>query len=193
MTQTKPSLESPCRDANRHHQTMLQNPDSREGRLVDHKERTTRTALLVEQLHAVVEELEAMHPGRKFPLDGHLVGSIGEAAAEAIFDVELVPASSAGHDAVARDGRQVEIKATYGSSGVAIRQTSHTGAAALIVLKLSRTSGVEHEVVFNGPLFTALQAAGAIGSNGQARMGLSRLRSLDQTVSPEDRVPRRGP
>lgn len=132
-----------------------------------------------------------MHPGRKFPLDGHLVGSIGEAAAEAMFDIELVPASSAGHDAVTGDGRQIEIKATYGSSGVAIRQTSHTAAAALLVLKLSRIPGVEHEVVFNGPLSIALHAAGSYGSNGQARMGLGRLRSLDQTVRPEDRVPRR--
>lgn len=49
---------------------------------VDHGERTARTAVLVDQLHAIVEELEGMHPGRKFPLDGHLVGSIGEAAAE---------------------------------------------------------------------------------------------------------------
>ena len=172
---------------------MLQEPEGPESRLVDHKDRTTRTALLVEQLHAVVEELETMHPGRKFPLDGHLVGSIGEAAAEAMFDVGLVPASSAGHDAIAGDGRQVEIKATYGSSGVAIRQTSRTAAAALIVLKLSRTPGVEHEVVFNGPLALAFQAAGTFGSNGQARMGLSRLRSLDETVRPEDRVPRRRP
>ena len=58
-----------------------------------------------------------MHPGRKFPLDAHLVGSIGEAAAEAMFDLVLVPASSAGYDAIAGDGRLVDIKATYGSSG----------------------------------------------------------------------------
>jgi len=59
-----------------------------------------------------------MHPGRKFPLDGHLVGSIGEAAAEAKFDLTLRPASTSGHDAVCGDGRNVEIKATYGSAGV---------------------------------------------------------------------------
>src|SRR3954447_4575813 len=67
----------------------------------DHEDRTARTAELVAQLHSIVVELEAMHPGRKFPLDGHLVGSIGEAAAEAMFDIVLVPASSAGHDAIA--------------------------------------------------------------------------------------------
>jgi len=131
--------------------------------------------------------------GRKSPLDGHLVGSISEAAAEPMFDLVLVPASSAGHDAIAGDGRRVEIKATYGSSAVAIRQTSHGAAAALIVLKLSRTPGAKHEVVFYGPLAIAQQAAGSFESNGQARMGLSRLRGLDLTVPPEDRVPQRLP
>lgn len=177
---------------NRHHGPMLES-GAGQRQPADHLDRTARTAVLVEQLHAVVDELEAMHPGRKFPLDGHLVGSIGEAAAEAMFDIALVPASSAGHDAVAGDGRRVEVKATYGSSGVAIRQTSHGAAAALIVLKLSRKPGIQHEVVFNGPLATAFQVVGLFGSNGQARMGLSRLRSLNLTVSPEDRVPQRRP
>lgn len=132
-----------------------------------------------------------MHPGRKFPLDGHLVGSIGEAAAEARFDLALVTASSAGHDAIAVDGRRVEIKATYGTSGVAVRETSHAEASALIVLRLSRSPEVDHEVIFNGPLVTALEAAGSTGSNGQARMGLSRLRSLNESVLPEQRIPER--
>ncbi len=154
-------------------------------------DRTERTAVLVDRLHAIVEELEEMHPGRKFPLDGHLVGSIGEAAAGTLLDLELVPTSSTGHDAVAADGRKVEIKATYGKKGVAIRKTSHVAATALIVLRLSRSPGSEHEVVFNGPLLIALQAAGAIQSNGQAPMSLSRLRALNETVSPADRIPRR--
>jgi hypothetical protein len=98
-----------------------------------HVARTARTAILVQQLLAIVDELEALHPGRRFPLDGHLVGSIGEAAAEAMFDLRLVSASSPGHDALAGDGRPVEIKATYGNSGVGLRSTSHRGAAALIV------------------------------------------------------------
>src|SRR5260221_8338174 len=60
---------------------------------VSHDDRATRTAALVEQLHDIVDQLEAMHPGRRFPLDGHLVGSIGEAAAEALFAIRLAPAS----------------------------------------------------------------------------------------------------
>lgn len=155
---------------------------------LNHRDRTARTAVLVDQLHAIVEELEEMHPGRKFPLDGHLVGSIGEAAAEFLFELSLVSASSTGHDAVAADGRKVEIKATYGTRGVAIRQTSHGTADALVVLKLSRSADVNHEVVFNGPLDVALGAAGPVGSNGQSSMSLTRLRALNESVAPRARI-----
>ena len=58
---------------------------------VDHVARSARTAELVDRLHAIVVELEAMNPGRSFPLDGHLVGSFGEAAAEAMFALRLLP------------------------------------------------------------------------------------------------------
>lgn len=158
---------------------------------VDHRERTARTAELVAQLHEIVRELESMHPGRKFPLDGHLVGSIGEAAAEALFELRLVETSTAGHDAVAADGRAVEIKATYGTRGVGIRKTSHAAASALVVLRLSGTPGREHEVVFNGPLSVALQASGPTQPNGQSTISLARLRVLDQQVPECGRVPRR--
>ncbi len=157
----------------------------------DHVGRTARTAELVDQLHTIVAELEAMHPGRRFPLDGHLVGSIGEAAAEAMFAIRLLPASTAGHDAIAVDGRAVEVKATYGRSGVGLRATSshhHEAAGALIVLRLSRQPGVSHEVVYNGAVARVLHAAGAVQSNGQARLGLSRLRKINATVPDDERV-----
>ena len=32
----------------------------------------------IKELFAITQELEAMYPGRKFTIDGHLVGSIGE-------------------------------------------------------------------------------------------------------------------
>lgn len=156
----------------------------------DHGERTRKTAVLVDQLHAIVEELEGLHPGRKFPLDGHLVGSLAEAEAEALFDITLLPPSTPGRDATSRqDGRAVEIKGTYGTSGVAIRPTSHAHACALIVLRLSRKSGEPHELVYNGPFAVAATAAGSIGSNGQARINLNSLRRLNATVEAADRIP----
>jgi hypothetical protein len=156
-----------------------------------HAKRTARTAQLVDQLNRIVLELEQMHPGRRFPLDGHLVGSIGEAAAEAMFRLRLVTASTAGHDALADDGRAVEIKATYGTSGVGLRSTSHDAAAALIVLRLSRDADVPHEVVYSGSLDRVAHAAGSVQSNGQARLGLNRLRVIDATVPAAERIPPR--
>lgn len=154
-------------------------------------ERTTKTAALVDQLHAIVNELETLHPGRRFPLDGHLVGSIGEAAAEALFALELVPASSPGHDAIADDGQTVEIKATYGNRNVAMRATSRDAAGALIVLRLSRRSTIPHEVVYNGSLARVLHSAGRAQKNGQESLLLSRLRQLDTEVPDGERVQRR--
>lgn len=156
----------------------------------DHAQRTARTAELVDQLHAIVMELEQMHPGRRFPLDGHLVGSIGEAAAEAMFRLRLLTASTAGHDAIADDGRAIEIKATYGTGSVGLRAASDHAATALIVLRLSREAAVDHEVVYNGPLDLVLAAAGKRQSNGQAALNLNRLRAINADV-PEHLLPRR--
>lgn len=119
------------------------------------------------------------------------MGSLGEAAGEALFDVKLVPASNPGYDAIASDGRTVEIKATYGNRAVAIRPTSDNHADSLIVLRLSSRADEDHEEVYNGPFATASDAAGPIGSNGQKRIGLAKLRALNSSVSGVERIPRR--
>jgi hypothetical protein len=116
------------------------------------------------------------------PLDGHLVGSIGEVVAAYMFDLDLNPASTMGHDAVARDGRAVEIKLTQGSS-VAIRHKPDH----LIVLHRPRGGPVE--VIFNGPGLAAWAAAGARAKNGQSPIRLSTLRRLEVAVADAARLP----
>ncbi len=54
----------------------------------------TAIAERVHELYRIVDELERMHPGRKFSLDGHLVGSIGEVLAAQMYDLVLLPASA---------------------------------------------------------------------------------------------------
>jgi hypothetical protein len=149
------------------------------------------TSALVADLHRVVEALESLHPGRKFTPDGHLVGSLGEVVAVALFDIQLHNASNKGCDAVAADGRTVEIKATYGSRGVGVRRSSHGIADALIVLKLSEDGNFE--VVYDGPYALAhtLVRDKPNASNGQVSMRLASLRSLNSGVEDCDRVPRR--
>lgn len=45
----------------------------------------------VNQLLGIVRELELLYPDRKFTLDGHLVGSIGEVLAAEKYSLSLLP------------------------------------------------------------------------------------------------------
>lgn len=140
-----------------------------------------RVPELVRQLYLLVGEFESLFPGRKFTPDGHLVGSIGEVVAAHRYGLELYAASTEAHDALANDGRQVEIKATQGN-GVALRaEPTH-----LIVLHLARDgSSLE---VFNGPGALAWAHCGAMQKNGQRPISLAKLRALMEQVSDGERL-----
>jgi hypothetical protein len=119
---------------------------------------------IVQRLYALVGELHHHFPGRRFTPDGHLVGSLGEVLAAYHYDLELLPASTAGHDARSRDGRLVQVKATQGAR-VAIRsEPDH-----LLVLRLLQDGTIEE--VYNGP-----------GGLAWARLG--------RTASPRFHLPR---
>lgn len=135
----------------------------------------------LDALYSASERLELMFEGRKFSLDGHLVGSIGEVIAAYMFALELMPASNLGYDALASDGRQVEIKLTQGTR-VALRH----GPEHLLVLQ--RPKGGSVGVVYNGPGQAVWDRCGNLQKNGQRPISLSRLRSLDASVLDADRL-----
>lgn len=137
---------------------------------------------ILDDLYRATDRLEALFPGRKFTLDGHLVGSIGEVIAAYMFDLQLAPPSSKAHDAIASDGRLVEVKLTQGTS-VAMR---HETAQLLV---LHRAKGGSIEVVYNGPGGLAWKRAGKLGSNGQRPITLNALRALNSSVDMADRLP----
>ena len=141
-----------------------------------------KVARYLDDLYGASEGLEGMFPGRKFTLDGHLVGSIGEVVAAYMFDLDLNPASTQGHDAKTSDGRDVEIKLTQGKS-VAIRHEPEH----LIVLQ--RAKGQQVRVVFNGPGAIVWNAAGKMQKNGQRPIGLSKLSTLAESVPPAAQLP----
>ena len=66
----------------------------------------------IKQLYKITNELEQTYPGRKFTVDGHLVGSIGEVIVAEHYGLSLLPNSTKTHDAVSKEGKQVQIKAT---------------------------------------------------------------------------------
>lgn len=142
---------------------------------------------LLRQLYAVVDRLEALYPGRKFTVDGHLLGSIGEVVAEYSYGLVLSPLSTEGHDAIAPDGRLVQVKLTQGDSRVALNGPCDF----LIAMRLvDRKRFVE---VYNGPGAPVWAKAGKVQKNGQAPIGLAKLRELNASVADADRIPQVNP
>lgn len=130
---------------------------------------------LVGSLYNTVARLEALFPGRKFTLDGHLVGSIGEVLAAHRYGLTLLPASAERHDATASDNRLVQIKATQARNVGLRSEPEH-----LIVLKLA-SDGTASEV-YNGPGALPWQHAGKMQRNGQRSIGVGRLEALMSEV-----------
>jgi hypothetical protein len=139
---------------------------------------------LVRRLYRIVHDLEAAFPGRKFTLDGHLVGSIGEVLAAHRYGLALLPASAEGHDARARDGRLIQIKATQGTM-VGLR----TKPQHLLVLRLNRDGTAEE--IYNGPGAAVWRAAGKMQKNGQRPIGVAKLRVLMAEGAEAERLPLR--
>ena len=94
----------------------------------------TEVPRLVRDLYKVVAELELLFAAKnkKFTPDGHLVGSLREVLAAHTYGLDLYPNSHPDHDAVSKDGREVQIKATQGNKGVALRSKPQH----LIVLRM---------------------------------------------------------
>lgn len=128
---------------------------------------------LIRQLYVVVAALEEEFEGRRFTPDGHLVGSIGEVVAAYAFNLTLLPASNATHDAKASDGTLVQIKLTGGERGVSI----YSEPQHLLVLQLINN---RFTTVYNGRGSVAWQNCRPEAKNGQRSIALSMLRRLDK-------------
>lgn len=137
----------------------------------------------IQEMFIISSELEKTFPGRKFTLDGHLVGSIGEVIAAFYYGLELLPSSTEKHDAIAVDGRLVQIKATQGMNGVSMRSKPEF----LIVLWIDGNSGEVCEV-YNGPGELAWDACGKWASNGTRPITISKLKKISTQVTFDQRV-----
>lgn len=89
-----------------------------------------------------VNALEALFPGRRFTLDGHLVGSMGEVAAAYHYGVNLFPPSKERHDGFV-DDKNVQIKITQTENVLIGEEPEY-----LIVLYLAKAGKIYE--VYNG-------------------------------------------
>jgi hypothetical protein len=142
---------------------------------------------LVGGLYEIVSEAEDLFSGRRFTLDGHMVGSSGEVMAQYPYDLELFAARTERHGAATNDGRLVQIKATQGERVHGRRVGLRNRSDHLIVLLIKPDGSAEE--VFNGPGSLAWDNAGERQSNGQCPIALSRLRTLMAQVPVEARLP----
>lgn len=138
---------------------------------------------LIQELYSIVNKLELSYKGRKFTLDGHLVGSVGEVLVSYYYDVELLPPSTEKHDAITKDGKLVQIKATQGSS-VGLRSEPDY----LIVIKILPDGNIEE--VYNGPGITAWDRAGKMQKNGQRAISVGILKKLMYDVPQNMHIPK---
>lgn len=138
----------------------------------------------LKELYDIVSELEKEFPGRKFSLDGHLLGSIGEAFAEYYYGIKLALNGTKCHDGTAEVGGKtvnVQIKITQGTS-VDINEVPEY----LLVLFLKKKSGKVFEV-YNGPGETVLKDSKRT-KNGWYSRCLSKLSEMDKAVNKKVRI-----
>ena len=130
---------------------------------------TDSIAQKIRELYAITTELESLYPGRKFTIDGHLVGSIGEVLVSERYGLTLLPNSTQTHDAEAKDGRLVQIKAT---------QTK----------RIAISSEPDFLEIYNGPGGLVWENTGKLQKNGQRPISVAKLKSLMKTVPDYQRI-----
>lgn len=125
----------------------------------------------VNPLLGIVRELELLYPDRKFTLDGHLVGSIGEVLAAEKYNLSLLPSSSETHDAVDQSGRLIQIKTTQ------INSIALSSEPDFLLVQKLQTDGTTEEIYF-GPGKIIWDNCSKMQKNGQRRISLSSIKKL---------------
>ena len=135
----------------------------------------------IRELYKIASELEAMYPRRKFTLDGHLPGSIGEVYAAEKYGLSLLKTGAEKHDARSPDGKMIQIKITQTE-----RVSIYSEPDYLIVLKMNSDGHIEE--VYNGKGKNPWGSAGKLKKTGQRSISLRKLAILNETVPPEDLI-----
>lgn len=136
----------------------------------------------IKELYKIVNELEREYPGRKFTIDGHLIGSIGEVIVGKAYGLKLLPVGVKIHDAITEEGRLVQIKATQKN-----RVALSSEPQYLIVIKVL-PDGSWNEV-YNGPGDLVWEKA-CEAKNKMRLIALSKLKFLMESVPEEEKIPR---
>ena len=136
---------------------------------------------IIQDLFETVRELELRSPGRKFSIDGHLLGSLGEVIAAEHYGLTLLPNSYEKHDAKDKQGRMVQIKATQ-INRIAISSEPDY----LIVIQI--TPDGNWSEIYNGAGSRVWNNAGKMQNNGQRPISIAKLRALMESVQENEKI-----
>ena len=122
----------------------------------------------------IVDELEEKYKKdkRKFTLDGHLLGSIGEIYASEKYDLILAKSSQKGFDATDENDLEVQIKVTQ-SNKVGLRNEPQK----LLVLKWDKET-LDFNEIYYGEGKKAWDISNKKNSSGQRFITLNKLLDL---------------
>ena len=137
----------------------------------------------IKELYCITAELEKNYPGRKFTIDGHLLGSIGEVIVAEAYGLELLPNSTEKHDAISMIGQYIQIKATQ----INKISVSSEPEYLIVIQILSDGSWSEN---YNGPGDLVWDNVGKVQKNGQRSISLHKLKCLMKTVKDTDKISR---
>lgn len=125
----------------------------------------------LEQILKIVDELEIeyKHHERKFTLDGHLFGSIGEIYACEKYNLKLEKSSKKGFDATDINKNEIQIKVTQRNK-IGMRHKPKK----LLVLKLNKKK-LTFEEIYYGDGEEPWNESNKINSSGQRFITLNKL------------------
>lgn len=133
-----------------------------------------------------ISQLASTFKGRRFTIDGRLVGDIGESVAGLDYLVLLDEKSRTLYDGVTPDGRKVQIKATF-QNHLTFTKTPQ------LYLGLKLYCDGTYEEIFNGPgqlIYDRYSHRANIGEK-LLRFPIGELRLISKSVPLEHRIPRR--
>jgi hypothetical protein len=122
----------------------------------------------------------------KFTLDGRLVGDIAEAIALQTFSLALPDKRTGGVDAIARDGRTVQIKSS-GLAGKGPAFSAGKGIADHLIFLAFDFGANSFAVVYNGPE-APIRKMLPPSWGGTKRVDLRKIALADRDVPPHERL-----
>ena len=144
----------------------------------DRDERIQSIQHILASIFASQKALKALAPEFNWAGLGNLLGDFGELVAIDHYGFEKAPAGSDGYDAVASDGRTIQIKTNYAAKQIGFR------GMADVLLVIGVSDDGTWEELFYGPFAPVKDAARFSTRDNKHMIALTKLKQLVTEIPP---------